>query len=143
MPDTLDGRFELIVLHLVLLQTRLASIAGSAPLAEGLTQAFLDDMERALREMGVLYPLKRLKKMGQAYAGRAGAYQAGLQHREALKTALARNLYGTVTDGDVALLDRAADCVMHYWDSLNQAADATLMDGIYAWADVACSRAAA
>ena len=143
VPDTLDGRFELIILHLVLLQKRLSEIEGSAALAEGLTQAFFDDMERALREMGVLYPDKRLKKMGQAYAGRALAYQTGLQNLEALKSALARNLYGTLHDGDVALLARAAAIVMTLWHTLSAADHATLMDGSYRWADVARIPAAA
>ena len=143
VPDTLDGRFELVVLHLVLLQTRLSQLPDTQTLAEGLSQAFFEDMERALREMGVLYPDKRLKKMGQAYAGRAGAYQMGLKNRDVLKTALARNLYGTLKDGDVELLEKAASLVMQLWQSLGAATEFSLREGSYAWPDAARANEAA
>lgn len=133
VPDTLDGRFELIMLALALLHHRLAAIDGSEPFRAALSEAFFEDMERALRELGVLYPDKRLKKMATAYAGRIQAYHTALGDTEALKAALARNLYGTVADGDVALLTRTATVVQRLRDALNTAPDATILNGHYVW----------
>jgi len=116
VPDTLDGRFELVVLHLFLLQHRLvneANVSSSSRAAmeqfsQFLSEAFFNDMDASLREMGVADTgvSKRIKKMGKAYHGRLQAYAAGLSDATALRAALARNLYGTVTEGDVAALDR-------------------------------------
>ena len=101
VPDTLDGRFDLIVLHVVLVLLRLKA-EGSAGEATG--QALFDmlfaDMDRSLREMGVgdLSVGKRVKQMGKAVYGRLAAYEAGLAGGQTeLQAALARNLYGTVT----------------------------------------------
>jgi cytochrome b pre-mRNA-processing protein 3 len=77
--DTAEGRYELIVLHLFLLLERLR-IEGKrgAPLARGLVEAFVTDMDDAMREMGV-GDLSVPKKVRRAAAGlyeRVAAYRA-------------------------------------------------------------------
>lgn len=110
VPDTLDGRFEMIVLHGFLALRRLR--AGGEPASE-LAQAFadviFDDMDSSLREMGAgdLGVGRRVKAMATSFYGRIAAYERGLAGPpEELEEALARNLYGTVTpdSGQVALL---------------------------------------
>lgn len=133
VPDTLDGRFELIVLHLALLQHRLREIAGAKPFAQGISEAFINDMDRALRELGVLNPGRRIKRMSKAYHGRLQAYGVALTDHEQLKAALARNLYGTVAEGDVAVLDTVARYMQALAADLARAPDETIFNGAYAW----------
>lgn len=99
VPDTLDGRFELICLHAFLYLHRLK---GEAPPAEELGQAFFDamfaDFDRSLRELGTgdLSVGREVKKMAQGFYGRIQAYEDGLQAGDAvLGAALSRNLFGT------------------------------------------------
>ena len=139
VPDTLDGRFELIVLHLFLLQHRLLDDAGHAAFAQFLSEAFFTDMDRSLRELGVADTgvSHRIKKMGKAYHGRLQAYAAGLNDATALRAAIARNLYGTVAEGDVALLDAVARYIAAMTARLAATDATTILSGQYAWPDAA------
>jgi len=98
VPDTVDGRFEMIVLHLVLLFRRLGrdGEAGQA-LAQPVFDTFLADMDQQLREMGVgdLGVPKRMKKMGESFYGRLASYGSYLaaDDRAGLREALERNLF--------------------------------------------------
>jgi cytochrome b pre-mRNA-processing protein 3 len=113
VPDTLDGRFELISLHVSLLLRRLRLDTGdSGTLGQNLFDAMFSDMDRSLREMGAgdLGVAPRVKKMAKAFYGRLAAYDAGLLPEagaDDLAEAVRRNLYGTRTDpeaDDVAAL---------------------------------------
>lgn len=104
VPDSLDGRFDMIVLHTVLTLLRLKPVAGADGPSKALSQALFDmlfaDMDRSLREMGVgdLGVGRRVKQMGKAVYGRLAAYETALAGPDAdLQAAVARNLYGTVT----------------------------------------------
>jgi cytochrome b pre-mRNA-processing protein 3 len=99
VPDTIDGRFELICLHAFLYLHRLK--AEPAPASE-LGQCFFDrmfaDFDRALRELGTgdLSVGREVKKMAQSFFGRIHAYQQGLRDGGGnLAGALGRNLFGT------------------------------------------------
>jgi cytochrome b pre-mRNA-processing protein 3 len=100
VPDTLDGRFEMIILHIFLVLHRLRSQPESQSFGQALYDALFADMDRALREMGTgdLSVGKQVKRMTTALAGRIAAYQAGLAGEADLGEALRRNLYGTVAD---------------------------------------------
>ena len=100
VPDTVDGRFELICLHAFLYLHRLKREEQQAA---ALGQRFFDtmfaDFDRSLREMGTgdLSVGREVKRMAEAFYGRVAAYEAGLAGDDAvLRAALARNLYGTV-----------------------------------------------
>jgi cytochrome b pre-mRNA-processing protein 3 len=124
VPDTLDGRFELIVLHLFLLDERLKhlpeTIAGYSreTLREELTTLFVDDMDRNLREMGVTDTGvgKRVRRMGAALVGRSRAYFEAGDSEELLKAALRRNLFGTVTEVE----DSRIEAMHHYMKEARQ-----------------------
>ncbi len=99
VPDTLDGRFDLIGLHAALLIRRLRrdpDPRGPA-LAQAVFDAMFADMDQALREMGVgdLSVGKRVRRMWEAFHGRARAYEAALDagDAEALAVALGRNVW--------------------------------------------------
>jgi cytochrome b pre-mRNA-processing protein 3 len=96
VPDTLEGRFELVVLHAHLLSRRLGS-GGQGPLAQALFDHMFRDFERNLRELGVGDPgiPRRVKAMVNAYYGRAASYEAGLAGPDGmLAEALALNVLG-------------------------------------------------
>ncbi|RDD63791.1 hypothetical protein DRB17_01045 [Ferruginivarius sediminum] len=102
IPDTLDGRFELISLHVFLILHRLKDQREQTDeLAQALFDTMFADMDRSLREMGAgdLGVGPRVKKMAQAFYGRIAAYDAGLAAENGrLEEAVRRNLYGTVDD---------------------------------------------
>jgi cytochrome b pre-mRNA-processing protein 3 len=111
VPDTIDGRFELICLHAFLFLQRLK---GESPAAAQLGQRFVNamfaDFDRSLREMGTgdLSVGRQVKRMAQALYGRIEAYESGLAGNDAmLQAALARNLFGTVQPEQPALDDMA------------------------------------
>jgi cytochrome b pre-mRNA-processing protein 3 len=108
VPDTLDGRFELIVLHGFLIMHRLKSEPAPGPdLAQSLFDVMFADMDAALREMGAgdLGVGRRVKTMAKGFLGRVAAYESGLAEAAgpALEAALRRNLYGTVEPDQAAL----------------------------------------
>lgn len=107
VPDTLDGRFDLVVLHVHLVCRRLRNEGTEGPaLAQYLFDTMFDDMDRTLREMGIgdTGVAKRVKQMGTAYFGRAKAYDDGMAAEDAaLSDALKRNLFGTATPTDAQL----------------------------------------
>ena len=97
VADTVDGRFDLIVLHLWLLSRRLRGEGeAGAALAQALLDTTFDDMDRSLREMGVgdLGVGRKVKAMAQAWRGRSEAYERaiGEDDAQALALALGRNL---------------------------------------------------
>src|SRR5664279_4934887 len=95
VPDTVNGRFDLLVLHLWMVLHRLKSMEGGADLAQTLFDRFCDDMDANLREMGVgdLTVPKRMQAFGEAFYGRAAAYDLALAAgREPLAQALCKNI---------------------------------------------------
>ena len=97
VPDTLDGRFDSIGLHVYLVIRRLTT--DPEPPGPALAQAVFDamflDMDTNLREMGVgdLSVGKRNRAMWEAFHGRSAAYAAGWDDPAALEAALARNIW--------------------------------------------------
>src|SRR5712692_2631747 len=100
VPDTVDGRFELICLHAFLYLHRLKrEHPRAAPLGQCFFETMFADFDRSLREMGTgdLSVGREVKRMAEAFYGRVAAYDRGLAGDEAvLAAALARNLFGTV-----------------------------------------------
>lgn len=94
VPDTLDGRFDMVAAMLALVLIRLEA-AGEAGAGALLTERFVDDMDGQLRERGIgdLVVGKHVGKMMSALGGRISAYRAGLTGAEDLEEALVRNLY--------------------------------------------------
>ena len=96
VPDSVTGRFEMVVLHSVLVIERLRreGEAGSA-LGQRVFDNFVKDMDRSLRELGFgdLGVPKRMKKMGESFYGRAEAYGRMLADRKGLTEAIARNVF--------------------------------------------------
>lgn len=105
VPDTLEGRFESLALHTILVLRRLRQLPPPAPdIAQELVDQFFANLDASLREMGVgdVTVPKRMKKLGQAFYGRAAAYDAALDARDAaaLGTALSRNVLGAAAPAE-------------------------------------------
>jgi cytochrome b pre-mRNA-processing protein 3 len=101
VPDTLDGRFDALVLVLALLMLRLEDETAGNPrhkaarLSADLADRFITDMEGNLRQDGIgdqAVP-KHMGRMMAALGGRLGAYRAGRSDPAAMADALQRNLY--------------------------------------------------
>jgi len=110
VPDTLDGRFELVCLHAFLYLHRLKGLAEAAAVCQEFFDAMFADFDLSLRELGTgdLSVGRQVTRMAEAFYGRIHAYEEGLAGDDAaLTAALARNLYGTASP-DPAQLDRMA-----------------------------------
>jgi cytochrome b pre-mRNA-processing protein 3 len=131
VADSIDGRFDLIILHVILLIRRLRREGDQgAELGQALFDATFADMDRSLREMGVgdLGVGRRVKAMAKAFFGRAEAYDAALDADDqvSLSKALQKNVFGdspapeSVVDAlaryvvrvDRALIDQTAAALM-------------------------------
>ncbi|MGL5839666.1 MAG: ubiquinol-cytochrome C chaperone family protein [Sphingorhabdus sp.] len=95
VPDTVDGRFEMVSAILSLILIRLERDSATAPATARLTELFVSDMDAQLREFGVgdMIVGKRVGKLMGAFGGRLGAYRDGLANG-GLDDAIRRNLYG-------------------------------------------------
>ena len=93
VPDTIDGRFDLLALHAWLLLERL-QLAGRPDLAQVLTDRLFVGFDEGLRDLGAgdMGMGRRMKKLGQAFFGRMQAYNGARDETE-LADAIARNLF--------------------------------------------------
>ncbi|MDF1585392.1 ubiquinol-cytochrome C chaperone family protein [Marinimicrococcus flavescens] len=99
VPDTSDGRFEMIGLHAVLVMRRLRAMPDGPEIAQELFDLMFADMDRGLRELGVgdLSVGKYVKKMAAGFLHRAQALDEPLARGDgaAITPVLLRNLYVT------------------------------------------------
>ncbi len=148
VPDTLEGRFEMISLHVYMLLRRLkqgadGSRAGGGAIGQALFDLMFADMDRNLREMGAgdLGVGRRVKAMAQAFYGRIQAYDDGLAAgAEILAQAVARNVYGGPDGGDAVpvSVDQGARALAVYLAAsvavLDAVSDDVLGQGVAAFA---------
>jgi cytochrome b pre-mRNA-processing protein 3 len=98
VADTVAGRFDMIVLHLALVVRRLRrEPAPVRALGQGVFDLFCRDMDHNFREMGIgdLAVPKHMRRVAEAFYGRAAAYDAAIDRggEEPLATVLARNIF--------------------------------------------------
>ena len=103
VPDTIDGRFEMIAMHAFLVMHRLKTRGSEAEaVSQQLFDTLIADMDRSLREIGIgdLSVPKHIKKMAKGLYGRIVSYEKGLKdpNDAVMHAALDRNLYGTVME---------------------------------------------
>jgi cytochrome b pre-mRNA-processing protein 3 len=112
VADTVEGRFDMIVLHAFLVIDRLG---GGGDAAKALAQLVFDemfkDMDRSLREMGAsdIGVGPKVRRMAEAFYGRSRVYADALQRdgeaqRQALVAVLARNVFAGQAQADAGLL---------------------------------------
>lgn len=138
VPDTVDGRFDMIVLHAFLVLRRLRD---AGPRGVGLGQAVFEvmfaDMDRNLREMGVgdLGVGRRVKAMTQAFMGRVSAYEKAMgDGRDAMALALERNIFRSEAATPRVEAATLADYVIASTRVLGDLEDSQVLDGHLAFA---------
>ena len=131
VPDTVDGRFEMVTVILALALIRLDAIGdtGAIPAAL-LAEVFVEDMDGQLRQLGMgdVVVGKHIGKMMSALGGRLGAYRAGLAGDAPMEEALVRNLYGGASPSSDALTHVEAHARV-ILDGLNHRSLETLLAG--------------
>ncbi len=99
VPDTPEGRFDLLALHMVLAIDRLRLEGATADRPIRLLQEiFFESLDSALREMGVgdLVVSRKIRGLAEAFYGRFSAYERAFNDENgALEAAIARNVLGT------------------------------------------------
>ncbi|PQA86100.1 ubiquinol-cytochrome C chaperone family protein [Hyphococcus luteus] len=98
-PDTVEGRFEQVALHVYLIMRRLKGDDAAKKASQSLMDAMFQNMDDSLRELGVgdLQVGKKVRVLAENFYGRIGAYEAALKDdapENDLAEALARNIYG-------------------------------------------------
>jgi len=105
VPDTTEGRFDMIVLHLALFFRRLGREAAPS-FSQDVFDMFCRDMDHNLREMGVgdLSVPKKMQKLAEAFYGRLETYDRALAAAgdEDLAAALGRNVLGEAEPSESA-----------------------------------------
>lgn len=113
-PDTVEGRFELYMIHVILLAMRLRGEGRrAAETSQVMFDAFLRGLDDAMREMGVgdLSVGKKMRRLGEAFYGRAKRYDELIGDPAGLEALVRRTLYA---DAEGADADRGAAAVAAY-----------------------------
>lgn len=94
VPDTLDGRFDMISLVLALVLHRIDDEPAHGLAGVQLTELFVNDMDGQMRQIGFgdMVVGKQVGRMMSALGGRLGAYRA-VDGSDELRDALVRNLW--------------------------------------------------
>jgi cytochrome b pre-mRNA-processing protein 3 len=114
VPDTIDGRFEMVSAIFSLALVRLEQDPPQAQAMAFLTEIFVADMDGQLRELGVgdMIVGKRVGKLMGAFGGRLGAYRNAFADgaaADALAEAARRNLYADTSPSEVQVAHVAAE----------------------------------
>ena len=113
VPDTVMGRFEMLSAMLILYfrRTRASGTSGQE-IAQEIVDAFFEDVDHSIRELGVgdVGVPKRMKKFAGMFYGRLESYATALDagDREALAGALRRNIHPEAGEGAPSMAGLAA-----------------------------------
>ncbi len=126
VEDSLDGRFDLMAMHMSLVINKLDQSAQEQPVSDlkrMLQEAMFDNLDLAMREVGVgdLGVGKRVKEMAEAFYGRIKKYQEHLKlhDRSKLQEAIHRNLYRE-RETSPGILDGITDYYLEQWQNINE-----------------------
>lgn len=115
VPDSVDGRFEMICLHTLLFIRRLNALDKKKE-AQALFDVMFVIMDKSIREIGVgdLSVPKHMKRMMKGFKGRAFNYADALDANDvhALKGAVVRNVFGTVEEPEPLDIEAIADYIV-------------------------------
>jgi cytochrome b pre-mRNA-processing protein 3 len=129
VADTVDGRFDVLVLHLWMVLRRMGTMESGVALRQNLFDRFCEDMDANLREMGVgdLKVPKRMQAFGEAFYGRSAAYDLAIaEGGDGLAAALRKNV---IDGGSVENARRLALYTDEAIGALAGLDDATIQSG--------------
>ena len=117
VPDSRDGRLELVYLHAILVMRRLRTEGRPGQeLAQDLFDLLFRDVDRHLREWGVgdLSVGKHVKKLAQSFYGRAAALDGPLTEadRSGIAAILERNVFGELAEAPATAAAALADYLL-------------------------------
>lgn len=130
VPDTLDGRFDMVTAILAFVLMRLEALEAQPETAK-LTELFVEDMDGQIRQIGFgdLVVGKQIGRMVSALGGRLAAYRAGLAGNASLADALVRNVYRGEAPAPQALAHVESQ-LRAYAKTLDETSRDTLLAGI-------------
>lgn len=137
VPDSVEGRFEIYTLHVVLIMDRLVNQGPeAAQTSQALFDAYVQALDDALREMGVgdLSVGKKMRRLGEAFFGRVKNYHAalaGLPETGDLQALVKRTVYAEV---DSPPLDELVQYILKQKSGLAAQAVEDLGKGVVQWA---------
>lgn len=111
VPDTIDGRFDMVSSILALVLLRLEREGEPARRPEVLlTEVFIDDMDGTVRQLGIGDQVvgKHVGKMMGALGGRLGAFREAAGEEAAFAEAVRRNIFRDEPPSDEAVSTVAA-----------------------------------
>lgn len=134
VPDTIDGRFEMVTVHVGLF-IQVLNQQGRKDLAQALFDVNFKTTDRALRQMGVgdLSVPKHMKRMMKGFKGRAQNFADALNNSDdkALNDAVRRNVFGTIEAPDQGHIDAVANYSKNLWNALKLFDNKPLNDFVY------------
>jgi len=131
VPDTIDGRFDMVSSVLALILLRMEREGAEARRAEVLlTEVFIDDMDGTVRQLGIGDQVvgKHVGKMMGALGGRLGAYRDAGEDETAFREAVKRNIFRDAPPSDEAVAAVSARLI-RLRSALEKAAFADLLAG--------------
>ncbi len=135
VDDTLDGRFDVMSLHMALVLHKLDQhddLGECKYIKRLLQETMFDNLDLTVREIGVgdMGVGKKIKAMAEAFYGSMMAYQSAMQEEDASKMSdvLHRNLYRE-RDIEEELLTKMSQYVSDQWDHFKTQTMDDVMDG--------------
>ena len=125
VPDTIDGRFELIILHFFFIERTLnKNIKKDELIYKELLEIMYKDFDMSLREMGVgdLSVGKKIYHMTEAFSGRLMAYRKfnNEKYFHKIKTSIRKNIYGTLKEINNTHLDNMKLYIINSMDAITR-----------------------
>ena len=126
VPDTVDGRYDLILLHAIVVIDLLQGAAESGQkLGQGIFDIMFRDLENGVREIGVsdMSIARHFRRMSQGFNGRRIAYSAALAAQDAavMQDAVTRNIFRKSTDDVAASAAQLTQYIFAQYNALQTA----------------------
>jgi cytochrome b pre-mRNA-processing protein 3 len=134
VPDSIDGRFDMIAAILSLVLLRLEDDKASAQDMAYLTEVFVDDMDGQLREVGIgdMIVGKHIGRIMGAVGGRLGAFREALAEPTKFDDVLLRNVYRSAA-ADPAALAHVHHALLEVRRALGTLLPANIVAGNATW----------
>lgn len=120
VPDSMEGRFEVIMLHLALCEHFLAGVEDAMPLRRAVQELLVKDMDRSLRELGIgdMSIGKQMKKVGAGLIGRLKSYESAIDLKDKDST---KKAVGAIIERNIEGSDdqSAQELAGYFWQQLN------------------------
>jgi cytochrome b pre-mRNA-processing protein 3 len=134
VPDSIDGRFDMVAAILTLVLLRLEEDPSRAQDMAHLTEVFVDDMDGQLREVGIgdMIVGKHIGKIMGALGGRLGAFREALTDNAGLDGVILRNIYRSEA-ADVAALAHVRQGLVDVESALGSQLSEMIVEGTATW----------